>query len=67
MFEKLKRWRLETARKEGVPAFRVFSDRTLHELSTCTPRDRESLLQVQGVGPAKLAAYGAELFEILRE
>jgi ATP-dependent DNA helicase RecQ len=66
IFEKLKRWRLATARKEGVPAFRVFSDRTLQELSVRRPSDRAALLHVPGVGPAKLAAYADELLRLLQ-
>jgi superfamily II DNA helicase RecQ len=50
-----------------VPAFVVFSDRTLLEISARRPRDQASLLAVPGIGPAKLATYGVELLEVLRE
>ena len=38
-FAALKRWRLEQSRSEGVPAFVVFSNRTLEEIAARRPRD----------------------------
>lgn len=65
--QKLRRWRLETARREGIAAFMVFSDRTLQELSARRPRDQAELLQVPGIGPGKLATYGAALLGLIRD
>jgi ATP-dependent DNA helicase RecQ len=67
LFEKLRRWRLETARRDGIAAFMVFSDRTLQEISLRRPRDSAALLAVPGVGPAKLASYGPALLEVLAD
>jgi ATP-dependent DNA helicase RecQ len=65
LFEKLRGWRSETARREGIAAYMVFSDRTLQELSARRPADRSALLEVPGVGPAKLAAYADDLLRLL--
>src|SRR5207245_6897676 len=67
LFEKLRRWRLEVARREGIAAFMVFSDRTLQEISARRPRDQTALLAVPGIGPSKLASYGSELLQVLGE
>jgi ATP-dependent DNA helicase RecQ len=61
LFERLRAWRLETARAESVPAFVVFSDRTLRELAAVRPADEAALAAVAGVGPAKLERYGDAL------
>jgi ATP-dependent DNA helicase RecQ len=61
LFERLRAWRLETARAESVPAFVVFSDRTLRELAAVRPADEVALAAVAGVGPAKLERYGDAL------
>jgi len=45
----------------------VFSDRTLQELSARRPRDQAELLQVPGIGPGKLATYGAALLGLIRD
>ena len=60
-FERLRQWRLERSRADGVPAFVVFSDATLRELARRRPTTDEALLAVPGIGPAKLAAYGEAL------
>jgi ATP-dependent DNA helicase RecQ len=61
LFERLRSWRLETARADGVPAFVVFSDRTLRALAVARPSDERELAAVPGVGPAKLERYGEAL------
>lgn len=61
MFERLRRWRLERSKTDGVPAFVVFSDAALRELARRRPTTDQALLAVPGVGPAKLAAYGEAL------
>jgi ATP-dependent DNA helicase RecQ len=66
-FEALKAWRLEEARAREVPAYVVFNDRTLAELATRLPADERSLLDVPGVGPAKIAIYGQALLRMLAE
>ena len=66
MFERLRRWRLERSKADGVPAFVVFSDATLRELARRRrPTTDEALLAVSGIGPAKLAAYGEALKSVL--
>ena len=57
----LREWRLARARADEVPAFVVFSDRTLAELASRSPRTLAELAAVPGIGPAKLERYGSEL------
>jgi ATP-dependent DNA helicase RecQ len=63
--QRLKQWRLEVARAEGVPAFVVFHDRTLAEIAARSPRDLAELETVSGVGPAKLVRYGEQVLTVL--
>jgi ATP-dependent DNA helicase RecQ len=58
LFERLRSWRLEAARADGVPAYRVFSDRTLRAVALARPSDEGELAAVPGIGPAKLERYG---------
>ncbi|MGH7903002.1 MAG: RecQ family ATP-dependent DNA helicase, partial [Candidatus Dormibacteraceae bacterium] len=66
LYERLRAWRGETARARNVPAYVVFSDRTLEEVSARRPASTEELLAVPGVGPAKLNLYGEELLALVR-
>jgi ATP-dependent DNA helicase RecQ len=54
----LKTVRTTIAREEQVPAYIVFSDRTLAELALRRPRSLSALEEVPGVGPSKLERYG---------
>jgi DNA helicase-2/ATP-dependent DNA helicase PcrA len=65
LIERLRVWRLEQARSQGVPAYVVFNDKTLEALAAMRPTTGESLLTVPGIGPAKLDAYGDDLLDIL--
>ncbi len=65
VFEKLREWRLAEAREQGVPPYVVFSDATLRGLATHMPRSAEGLLEISGIGQAKLERYGEAVLEIL--
>lgn len=61
LFEALRSWRLTEARKKGVPAFRILSDRVLMSLCETLPLDEAALLQVPGLGPKLVRQYGESL------
>jgi DNA helicase-2/ATP-dependent DNA helicase PcrA len=63
--EKLRAWRLERARTEGVPPYVVFHDRVLHLIADAKPSSLGELSQIPGVGPAKLERYGPELLTLV--
>ena len=65
LFETLKIWRRREATERAVPPYVVFHDRTLAAIASLRPRSLEALAQVPGIGPAKLAAYGRTLLELL--
>jgi ATP-dependent DNA helicase RecQ len=65
LLERLRSWRLEVSRAQGVPAYVVFHDRTLAEIAARSPRDLHELEQVSGVGPAKLERYGEQLLAVV--
>ncbi|MGA2263330.1 MAG: HRDC domain-containing protein, partial [Acidobacteriota bacterium] len=63
----LRVWRLIEARRRGVPAFRIFSDRTLRALATSRPATTRELLTVPGIGTSTVEKYGREIYRVLRE
>jgi ATP-dependent DNA helicase RecQ len=66
LFEALRAFRLEQARREGVPPYVVASDRTLREIARLAPRTPEELSLAPGIGPVKLERYGAGLLAAVR-
>jgi superfamily II DNA helicase RecQ len=61
----LRAWRRERSRADGVPAFVVLSDRHLMGIAERRPATTRDLAACPGIGPAKLAAYGDELVDLV--
>jgi ATP-dependent DNA helicase RecQ len=57
-FQRLRVLRKRLADERGVPAYIVFSDQVLWDMIELRPSTLAELLQVSGIGPAKLEAYG---------
>ena len=67
IFEKLRWWRVETARAHGVPAYVIFVDATLREIAKVKPASLQELRGVSGVGEKKLVSYGDEIVALISE
>jgi ATP-dependent DNA helicase RecQ len=66
LMEALREARREIATARGVPPYVIFHDSTLLEMIALRPAGTEDLLQVSGVGQAKLEAYGETFLEVIR-
>jgi DNA helicase-2/ATP-dependent DNA helicase PcrA len=66
LVQRLREWRLERSRADGVPAYVVFDNKTLEAIAEQLPGDRDALAAVPGVGPKKLEQYADEVLAILR-
>ncbi|MER8222943.1 ATP-dependent DNA helicase UvrD2 [Streptomyces sp. NPDC094143] len=64
LYERLREWRADQARKSGQPAFCVFTDRTLMAIAETAPDDEHQLARIPGVGMRKLTRYGADVLAI---
>lgn len=60
LFENLRRLRRRIAEEDNIPAYVVFSDATLKEMSIKQPLDEFDLEQISGVGQKKLENYGTD-------
>jgi ATP-dependent DNA helicase RecQ len=65
IYEKLKAWRLDTAREENVPAFVILHDSVLREIARSRPRDKVALSAISGIGESKLARFGEAVVGIV--
>lgn len=59
LFERLKILRRDIANRQSVPAYVVFSDSVLREMSGTKPHNEHELLAINGVGEYKLEKYGS--------
>ncbi len=66
LFSALKTLRSELARAQKVPAYVVFSDRTLAEMALRRPRTLTGMGDISGVGPTKLDRYGERFLDVIR-
>jgi ATP-dependent DNA helicase RecQ len=65
LFQRLRQWRLETARTQGVPPYVIFHDATLLAIAQVRPRSRRALEGLPGLGAAKLERYAEGLLAIV--
>ena len=65
LFDALRDWRAERARREGVPPYIVFTNRQLAAMVNARPASLSRLGTIEGIGKAKLENYGQELLAML--
>ncbi len=66
LYDALRALRLEQAKKEGVPAYIVFTNAALADMALKRPRTMEEFLKVSGVGTFKASQYGETFLEAIR-
>lgn len=67
IFDRLRSWRMGTAREHNVAAYIIFNDATLREIAKARPTALDDLRGISGVGEKKLASYGEEIVELINE
>ncbi len=65
LFEELRSKRSELAKDMGVPPYIIFGDKTLKHLANDKPFDKESMLEVNGVGEKKFNSFGEDFLAII--
>lgn len=63
LLSQLKSLRAQMAKEQNVPAFYIFSNKTLEDMALLRPVNRDQLLLVHGVGEKKSEAYGKKFLE----
>jgi ATP-dependent DNA helicase RecQ len=65
LYENLKSARQQIAKKRRVPAYVIFHDKTLIELAKTKPQSFEEMLDISGIGEAKLKKFGQTLLDVI--
>ncbi len=65
LWEALRECRQRLAAEHAVPPYVIFHDKTLAEMIAVKPRNAAELLEISGIGQAKLERYGDEFLAVL--
>jgi ATP-dependent DNA helicase RecQ len=66
LLERLRVLRSELATRQAVPAYVVFTNKTLEAIARMRPTSETELAAVPGIGPSRLDAYGTEILAAVR-
>jgi ribonuclease D len=59
--------REDIAQKRDLPAFKVFSNKTLIAIARFAPRNNEALIEIDGMSPLMVRRYGQQIFIALEQ
>ncbi len=65
LFNTLRGWRSERAKKEGIPPYVICNNRQLAELVKARPATLAGLGEIEGIGEVELKKYGKEILVLL--
>jgi ATP-dependent DNA helicase RecQ len=67
LWEALRAWRLQEARRQELPPYVIFHDSTLAEIARRRPGSLTALASISGIGTSKLERYGSAIIDIVAE
>ncbi|WP_225586865.1 DNA helicase RecQ [Algoriphagus sp. Y33] len=67
LFTELKKLRSFISKEKNVPAYVIFSDKSLKQMAIDMPVTENQFLGISGVGMNKMEQYGEEFMEVIRK
>lgn len=67
LLERLRDWRGEVAKRQGVPSYVIFTDATLTAIAEQRPADAAALVGIPGIGARKLDRYGPDVLALVSD
>ena len=61
----MKAWRKKKANDMDVPPYVIFGDKTMIDIAIKKPRSKAELLEVHGIGEAKVEYFGTSILRIV--
>jgi len=65
LYKSLREWRNDTAKQAGIPSYAILRNAQLAEICRRLPRTLAALREIEGIGEATCAKYGAALIALL--
>lgn len=66
LYSLLRSWRYEKAEELKIPAYMIFSQKSLLELVTYLPVDSAELRLINGLGKRKIVLFGDDIIDLIR-
>ena len=66
VFDRLRTFRKEIARRDGVPVYAIFTNAQLAEMVVTEVKDEVGLRCIEGVGTERVQKYGEQILDALR-
>jgi ATP-dependent DNA helicase RecQ len=66
LYNALRELRRKLADEQGVPAYVIFHDKTLHEMARLRPQKLDDMRYINGVGEQKLQRYGQAFLDEIK-
>jgi superfamily II DNA helicase RecQ len=67
LFNRLRDWRSERCKKDGIPPYLIFTNLQLAEIVKAKPQSLAALAKIDGVGPGKIEKYSFEILAIMEQ
>lgn len=67
LLDQLLEHRKEIAAEKGVPLYVIFHNTALEEMAYYLPQEKQSFLEIKGVGEKKFDSYGAGFIELIKD
>ncbi len=67
LFEQLRILRLRFANERGVPAYQIFTDKTLEDMAKKMPTNDASMINIEGMSERKMQLFGTPFMQIIIE
>jgi ATP-dependent DNA helicase RecQ len=61
----IREWRATYAKSQDMPAFIIFSNKTLEDLARKAPKTLSDLERIYGLGPQRIETFGTELLDVI--
>jgi len=66
-YDALRTWRNQHARQSGKPPYLIFNNRQATQIAQNPPTTLAALASIEGIGPSRVEAWGAQVVELLAE
>ena len=67
LYEALREVRMALSKAENVPAYIIFSNKTLEDMASKLPRNNDEFLVVEGIGSVKAEKYAGHFLPIIQQ